>query len=135
MHANPAHVDAWLRALLARHGGVSGTVHVVDGERLRLVAAVNIPAPVQDATREIPLGKGMAGLAWQRGAPVATCNLQDDRTGDVRPGAKAVGARAAIAFPIGEPVRAVAGIAWLDERPLGDAEVAAIVADAAGFPA
>jgi hypothetical protein len=128
-------LDGWLRGFLDRHGAVSGTVHVVDGDLLRLAAAVNIPPPVQEVTAEIPMGKGMAGLAWQRGEAVATCNLQTDTTGDVRAGAKAVGARAAVAFPVGEPVRAVVGAAWLEERDLDDAaQVAAIRADAGDFP-
>jgi hypothetical protein len=137
MHPLAERMEQWLRDVIARHGGTSGTVHVVSesGERLELVAAHNIPEKVKELTREIPLGKGMAGLAWQRGQPVATCNLQEDRSGDVRPGAKAVGAKAAVAFPIGEPVRAVAGIAWMEERELDDAGAAAIAAEAAeSFP-
>jgi hypothetical protein len=127
-------LDDWLRGFLGRHGAVSGTVHVVDGDHLTLAAAVNIPPKVQEVTAQIPLGKGMAGLAWQRAEPVFTCNLQEDTSGDVRPGAKAVGAKAAVAFPVGEPVRAVVGAAWLEERDLDAAAVAAIRDDAADYP-
>src|SRR5688572_23769152 len=45
-------LDGWLRGFLDRHGAVSGTVHVVDGDLLRLAAAVNIPPPVQEVTAE-----------------------------------------------------------------------------------
>jgi hypothetical protein len=127
-------VGAWLRTFLARHGGTSGTVHLTDGDVLRLAAAVNIPDKVQEVTRVIPRGRGMAGLAWERGKPVSTCNLKEDTTGDVRPGAKAVDAKAAVAFPVGTPVRAVVGIAWHDERDLDDTAVAAIAADAGDLP-
>jgi DNA-binding IclR family transcriptional regulator len=52
---------------------------------------------------------------------VQTCNLQTDDSGTIKPGAKAVGAQAAIALPIldddGE-VRAIVGIAWNHEREL-----------------
>lgn len=130
-----ADLEAWLRRFLDRHAAASGTVHRVDGEVLRLAAAVNIPPPVQEITRTIPRGKGMGGLAWERDAPVSTCNLQEDRSGDIKPGAKAVGARAAVAFPIGAPVRAVVGVAWMEERDLDDAAVARVVADAADYPA
>jgi GAF domain-containing protein len=61
----------------------------------------------------------MAGLALQRGQPVQTCNLQEDRSGNVKPGAKAVNAQAAIALPVrngGGEVRGVVGIAFQDER-------------------
>ncbi len=128
-------LEDWLRGFLARQGAASGTVHVVDDDLLTIAAAVNIPPKVIEVTAKIPLGKGMAGLAWERGHAVSTCNLQEDRTGDVKPGAKAVGAKAAIAFPIGAPVRAVVGIAWMDEKDLDDAEVARVEADARDYPA
>ena len=128
-------LEDWLRGFLARQGAASGTVHVVDDDLLTIAAAVNIPPMVIEVTAKIPLGKGMAGLAWERGHAVSTCNLQEDRTGDVKPGAKAVGAKAAIAFPIGAPVRAVVGIAWMDEKALDDAEVARVEADARDYPA
>lgn len=124
-------ITAWLQTFLARHGATSGTVHRIDGEVMRLVAAVNIPPKVQEITATIPKGKGMGGLAWERGAPVFSCNIQDDRTGDVRPGAKAVSAKAAVAFP---HAGAVIGIAWREERDLDDASVAVITADAKDFP-
>jgi len=127
-------VTDWLRRFLDRHGGSSGTVHVIDGGTLHLAAAVNIPQQVQDLTRVIPRGRGMAGLAWERGAPVSTCNLKDDTSGDVRPGAKAVDATAAVAFPVGSPVRAVVGIAWHDDRELDDAALAAVTGDVPDLP-
>ena len=85
---NDADRQAWLDRFLRDHGGVSGTVHVrpPDGD-LSLAAAVNIPPPVQEIVRRIPIGKGMAGLAWERNEPVSTCNIKDDRSGEVRPGA------------------------------------------------
>lgn len=117
----------WLQGFLRDHGGIAGTVHERTGDVLRLRAAVNIPPPVIRATESIAKGKGMAGLAWERDRPVATCNLKTDDSGDVRPGAKAVDAQAALAIPVrakdGE-LRAVVGIAWLGERELTDAEQA-----------
>lgn len=131
-------ITEWLRGLLGRHGAVAGTVHVVRGDHLAIVAAVNIPQKVQEVTAAIPLGKGMAGLAWQRDRPIQTCNLQDDASGEVRPGAKAVDARAAVALPVhdqGGTIRAVVGLAWMDERVLPDDLVATIGRDAASLPA
>ena len=58
----------------------------------------------------------MAGLALERNRPVSVCNIQTDRSGDVRPGARAVNAQAAAALPIHDPagdVRAVVGIAFM----------------------
>ncbi len=129
--------NAWLRDLLARHGAVAGTVHVVRGDVLAITAAVNIPPKVQEVTATIPLGKGMAGLAWERDRPVQTCNLKEDTSGQVKPGAKAVDGKAAVALPVHDPsgtVRAIVGLAWTDERVLPDDVVTTIAKDAATLP-
>lgn len=124
----------WLTGFVQRSGGVAGTIHVLAGEVLVLEAALNIPPKVQEVTRTIPRGKGMAGLAWERSRPVQTCNLKTDSTGDVRPGAKAVDAQAAIAIPVygsGGELAAVVGVAFHDERELDEATVEALRRDAA----
>ena len=129
--------NQWLRELLGRHGAIAGTVHVVHGDVLEIRAAHNIPPKVQEITARIPLGKGMAGLAWQHDEPISTCNLKEDATGAVKPGAKAVDGKAAVALPVHEPsgvVRAVVGLAWADERDLAAELVAAIAGDAASLP-
>ena len=129
--------ESWLKAFIAKHGGVAGTIHAVAGEVLALRAAVNIPPPVVAVTQSIPSGKGMAGLAWERDAPVHTCNLKSDATGDVRPGAKAVDANAAVALPVhgeGGTVRGVVGIAWMGERDITEGELAALSGEAETAP-
>lgn len=130
-------MNAWLRDLLGRHRAVAGTVHVVRGDALVIVAAVNIPPKVQEVTASIPMGKGMAGLAWQHDRAIQTCNLKEDASGAVKPGAKAVDARAAVALPVHDgagTVRAVVGLAWMEERELGEEEIARIGKDAASLP-
>ena len=129
----------WLEAFLGEHGGVAGTVHRVradDADLLDLVAAVNIPPKVQQVTATIPRGKGMAGLALERAAPVSTCNLKTDTTGDVRPGAKAVNAQAAVALPIPStgPIRAVVGIAYAGEKTLTEQDLEALTQAASDVP-
>ena len=129
--------NQWLRELLGRHGAVAGTVHVVRGDALEIAAAHNIPPKVQEITARIPMGKGMAGLAWQHDKPISTCNLKEDATGAVKPGAKAVDGKAAVALPVHDPsglVRAVVGLAWADERDLPDELMAKIAGDAAALP-
>jgi hypothetical protein len=118
---NAAH-QTFLESLIGRAGGVAGTVHVQRGEDLYLTAAHNIPPPVVAIVTHVPHGKGMAGMAQVKKEPVQTCNLQTDNSGTIKPGAKAVGAQAAIALPVfddGGDVRAVVGIAWQEERELG----------------
>jgi hypothetical protein len=118
---NPMH-QAFLESLLERIGAIAGTVHEQRGHDLYLTAARNIPPPVVAIVAHVPHGKGMAGVAQVKKQPVQTCNLQTDDSGTIKPGAKAVGAQAAIALPVlrddGE-VRAVVGVAWDHEGELG----------------
>lgn len=130
-------IVSWLREFLARHQAVAGSVHIVDGDHLALRAAVNLPPKVIALTETIPLGKGMAGLAWQHDKPIQTCNLQEDTSGAVRPGAKAVDAKAAVALPVHDgagKVRAIVGLAWMHERELPEEEIAVIDRDAITLP-
>jgi L-methionine (R)-S-oxide reductase len=90
-----------LRAIILQFAAETGTLHVIEEERLVLRAIQgDFPPPVMDAIRSIPVGKGMAGLAAERREPVTVCNLQTDASGDVRPGAKATGMEGAIALPM-----------------------------------
>lgn len=130
-------IETWLRQWIAARGGVAGTVHLRQGDDLVLSAAVNIPPKVVAIVNLVPKGKGMAGLAFERDAPVSTCNLKTDTTGDVRPGAKAVDANAAVAIPIHDAqgeVRGVVGIAYLGEREMDDAELQQLTREAEGIP-
>ena len=133
-----ASLQDWLASFVAEHGGVAGTVHVRErGGDLELRAAVNIPDKVQEIVRRIPIGKGMAGLAWERNEPVSTCNIQSDGADSVRPGARAVDAQAGVALPVHDAsgeVRAVVGIAYKEEKTLGEAELADLVSTAARLP-
>ena len=129
--------EAWLKTFLSDHGGVAGTVHLLEGDVLKLASSVNIPPPVVKVTQIIPKGKGMAGLAWERDEVVATCNLKDDKTGDVRPGAKAVDAQGAVAIPVrtaSGALRAVVGIAFMNERNFSEQELKAFEVAAASLP-
>jgi L-methionine (R)-S-oxide reductase len=130
-------LQRWLEQYISQHGGVAGTVHLMGGDALELAAAVNIPPRVAEVTRSIPKGKGMAGLAWERDRPVSTCNLQTDQTGDVKPGARAVDANAAVAIPIhggGGALRGVVGIAFLGERDMDQTELDLLSAEAERAP-
>src|SRR3954470_3789774 len=118
--------DEWLSNLLKHVGAVAGTVHVREGDGLRLMSAVNIPDFVLKTVEFVPNGKGMAGIALHTGAPVQTCNLKDDTSGQVRPGAKAVNAKAAVAMPVRDgsgAIVAVVGVAFNDERELPEQEI------------
>ena len=127
----------WLESFIARHDGIAGTVHVQRGEDLFLTAAHNIPPKVIDIVAYVPHGKGMAGVAQTTKQPVQTCNLQTDETGNIKPGAKAVDAQAAVALPVLNEqgaVRAVVGIAWSKEGEIGPAEEQNLMQEAASLP-
>jgi L-methionine (R)-S-oxide reductase len=130
-------LDVWLENFLAQHGATSGTIHRFRNGGLRLAAAVNIPPPVQQLVAWVPSGKGMAGLALERREPILTCNLKEDQTGNVKPGAKAVDARAAVAIPVNDAagnVRAVVGIAFLEERDFTPADLEGLQRCASTLP-
>jgi hypothetical protein len=127
----------WLESFIAQHDGIAGTVHVQRDEDLYLTAAHNIPPPVIAIVAHVPHGKGMAGLAQVKKEPVQTCNLQTDETGNIKPGAKAVDAQAAVALPVLDEagtVRAVVGIAWIKEGDIGPAEEQAMMKLVAELP-
>ena len=126
-------LTAWLADFLARHGGVSGTVHLCQDGGLRLAAAVNIPEKVQQIVAWVPDGKGML----QQGVPIQTCNLKEDASGAVKPGAKAVDAKGAVAIPVkgdGHAVRAVVGIAFAEERNFSASDLDTLMESAATLP-
>ena len=107
------------------------------GDDLYLTAAHNIPPHVVQIVAHVPHGKGMAGVAQVRKAPVQTCNLQTDASGTIKPGAKAVDAQAAVALPVLDAegnVRAVVGVAWRREGEIDAAQEQAMMARAAQLP-
>jgi L-methionine (R)-S-oxide reductase len=133
----PPELEQWLQDFLTRHKGAAGTIHLFENDGLRLASAINIPPQVQQAVTWVPRGKGMAGLALERKEPVQTCNLKEDNSGDVRPGAKAVNARAAVAIPVSDgavDVRAVVGIAFSHDHAFTTAELDDLTAAASTLP-
>lgn len=130
-------VQAWLLRYVHLTGAVAGTVHLRQGDGLALEAAVNIPPPVIEAVRWVPWGKGMAGVALETGEAVTTCNLKEDDSGRVKPGAKAVSAQAAVALPLKDAagaVTAVVGVAFMEERAIGSEEIERLAAAASDLP-
>jgi L-methionine (R)-S-oxide reductase len=134
--ASISEIESWLQNLLKNVGAVAGTVHVHKDGGLRLAASINIPPKVQQVVAWVPSGKGMAGLALERGEPVQTCNLKEDNSGAVKPGAKAVDAQAAVAMPIKDQsgsIVAVIGVAFAEEREIEGEELDRLQRAAASF--
>ena len=117
---DPTADAALLQSILAELRADSGTLHGVGADgALHLRCAIGIPQPVLDIVKVVPVGKGMAGLAAERRCAVNSCNIQQDATGDVRPGARATGLAGSVAVPVladDGRVLGVLGVATRAER-------------------
>ncbi len=80
----------------------TGTIHFLDKRTslLLLKAQIGIPDFLVPKLTEIPIGKGMAGIAAERMEPVEMCNLQTDDSGVARPAAKETKVQGSIAVPM-----------------------------------
>lgn len=91
-----------LSTIISSFGCTTGTLHFLDGSTslLRLKAHQGIPEFLIPKLAEIPIGKGMAGIAAERREPVEMCNLQTDTSGVARPAAKETKVEGSIAVPM-----------------------------------
>lgn len=122
---------AALEAIVRGFGADSGTLHFADAARVLHLAATAgaLPPPLEEKVRVIPWGKGMAGVCAERNGPVSMCNLVQDTSGVVRPGAKASGMEGAIVVPVRDAhdeVVGTLGIANAGERTFRSEEIAAL---------
>jgi len=94
--------DRVLEKVISSFGCSTGTLHFLDEETslLKLKARQNIPDFLLPKLSEIPIGKGMAGIAAQRREPVEMCNLQTDESGVARPGARETKVEGSIVVPM-----------------------------------
>jgi signal transduction protein with GAF and PtsI domain len=127
-----------LDATLNHFGCQAGTYHELRDGMLHLAAACHIPPPVLALVQQVPIGKGIAGLAAQRLEPVSLCNLQTDSSGQARPGAKATGMEGSLAVPaLGSDgkLHGVLGIAKATAHEWTDVEKNSVSAVASLFAA
>lgn len=121
--------EKWLIEVLAQFGCSTGTVHTLNADDvLMLKAHVGVPDFLLPKMSEVPIGKGMAGIAAQRREPVQVCNLQTDESGVVRPGAKDTKVEGAITVPLmkGGKLYGTLGIAKKEPYEFSDQEVQAL---------
>lgn len=115
LDADPNAWEQLLARVTAHFDCPVGTVHLLDDAdgMLHLAAQRGLPPPVLDKVQVIPIGKGMAGIAAERKAPVQVCNLQTDDSGVARPNAKLTQMEGSLASPMldGDVVRGVLGVA------------------------
>lgn len=108
-----------------------GTLHGFDASSgvLRLRAQRGLPDTLLPRVQTIPIGKGMAGLAAERRAPVQICNLQTDASGAAKPAAKETGMEGSVAVPMlcGERVHGVLGVAKPAAGAFSDEQIATLL--------
>ncbi|MEY5027067.1 MAG: hypothetical protein RLZZ244_2595, partial [Verrucomicrobiota bacterium] len=129
-----AELPAALESVIAHFGCQAGTFHRLEDGMLLLAASCQIPPPVIALIQQVPIGKGIAGLAAERLEPVSLCNLQTDQSGQARPAAKATGMEGSLAVPALDSTRSlrgVLGIAKAQAHDWTDSEKAAVTAAAA----
>jgi L-methionine (R)-S-oxide reductase len=128
---------AVLDRVLQQFDCVTGTIHALDpaSGQLRLKAQRGIPPALMDRVVLIPVGKGMAGIAAERRAPVQMCNLQTDASGVAKPGAKETRMEGSVAVPMlaGDRLRGVLGVAKPLAYDFSEAETAFLLEIAAAI--
>ncbi len=110
----------------------TGTIHRLGADGLLHLQAKagNIPAELLPVIQTIPVGKGIAGLAVERKAPVDLCNLQTDTSGAARPGARRTGVKGSICVPIlaGDQAVGALGVGTGEERQFREDETQLLLA-------
>ena len=99
---NPApNWQAIVDAAITEFGGCTGTLHRLDpaDKLLKLVAQRGVPEQIMPMIATIPIGKGIAGVAAERRAPVELCNLQADLGGIAKEGARKTNVQGSLAVP------------------------------------
>ncbi len=124
-------LHAILLRVLAHFACEVGTIHRLDpdSQTLKLEAQRGVPDGLLERVREIPIGKGIAGLAAQRREPVQVCNLQTDGAGVAAPRARETRMEGSIAVPMlsGFALRGTLGIAKPTSHTFSEAETALLL--------
>lgn len=91
-----------LETIISTFDCTTGTLHTLDNTTnlLMLKSQKGVPEFLLPKMSSIPIGKGMAGIAAERKAPVEMCNLQTDDSGVARPAAKETKVEGSIAVPM-----------------------------------
>lgn len=123
---SPSILQEALAHILERFAADVGTIHRLDRATglLLLEAHRGLPPAVLEAVRQVPVGKGMAGLAAARCQPVDVCNLQTDTSGVARPNARQTGMQGSIATPmlVSGELRGTLGVGMPTHHEFSDEE-------------
>jgi putative methionine-R-sulfoxide reductase with GAF domain len=113
-------LDGALKTVLDHFKCQMGTIHVVETDgKLHLRAhSKGLPPDILEASKVIPIGKGIAGLAAQNKKAVNMCNLHTDSDPRIPVKAKSSDLIGAICVPMlkGNDVVGTLGVAVMHER-------------------
>jgi putative methionine-R-sulfoxide reductase with GAF domain len=114
---------------------ITATLHCLDpaDQHLKMVAYQGIPPQIMPMIQSIPVGKGIAGAAAERLAPVELCNLQTDTSGVAKPDAKQTKVQGSLAVPVmdGDRLCGTLGIGKVVPYDFSEAEKAKLMEIAA----
>lgn len=126
-------------ATLAAFGGCTGTLHRLDpaDKLLKLVAQRGVPEQILPKIAAIPVGKGIAGVAAERRAPVELCNLQTDLGGIAKEGARKTNVQGSLAVPClhNGDLRGTLGVGLMTPHDFTDEEKARLMEIASAIAA
>ena len=121
-----------MRLILGHFQADTGTIHELGSDGVLHLTAwtEGIPDHLLPLIRDVPVGKGIAGLAVERREPVDLCNLQTDDSGTARPKARETGVKGSICVPMMAGGRAMGalGIGTLEEREFREDEIELLMA-------
>jgi L-methionine (R)-S-oxide reductase len=91
-----------LRETLGHFHSESGSIHLLDSNKLllHLAAQVGLPPQLLPVVKTIPIGKGIAGQVAVQNKPISICNLQTDTSSVAKPGAKLTGLGGTVCVPV-----------------------------------
>jgi len=119
-------LDQALKTVIAHFKCEIGTIHKIESDgKLHLRAhTAGIPDPILEASKVIPLGKGIAGRAAQNKKPTNMKSLQADTDPRIPIAAKADDTIGAVCVPLldGDKVVGTIGIAVKGERAFSPGE-------------
>src|SRR5690606_35488555 len=102
LNSSPINWQNILSTIIAHFDCTTGTLHFLDQESnlLKIKVYQGIPPFLLPKLSEIPIGKGLAGIAAERREPVEMCNLQTDDSGVARPAARETKVEGSIVVPM-----------------------------------
>src|SRR5690554_7892262 len=100
--ADPINWQDILSIIIAHFDCTTGTIHSLDKDTnlLKIKVHQGISPFLIPKLSEIPIGKGMAGIAAERREPVEMCNLQTDDSGVAGPAARETKVEVSILVPM-----------------------------------